>query len=934
MRIVWYRFRATFGRRWPGYAAIVLLIGFVGGLAMAAVAGARRTQSSFPAFLASTNPSDMTLTRVGPGVDARDDSRLLSEISHLPHVKRVERAVVPIGFELGSDGQGLGFLATVGLSGGADGLFFEQDRAVAIEGRMADPRRADEMVLTPDAARALRKDVGDVIPMGFWTLAQQGAVPFFEPPPVEPHVRVDVKVVGIVVLNSTVVQDDINRYPAPALFTPTLMHRLEQCPTSCMLPGWIVALTVDSNRNIDAVEHEVEAALPPLSFPLLLRTSIVETKVQHAIKPESIALGVFGAISALAMLLIAGQALGRQLRHGADDLDPLRALGAGPAVTSTDGLTGAVGAIVLGSIVAAAVAVALSPLAPLGPVRRVYPSRGIVFDWTVLGLGTVLPVVVLSAFAGVVAFRQAPHRAYGGSQQAAARGSRLARAGAAWGLPVPAVAGVRLALEPGRGRSAVPVRSALVATGLAVVTVVATLVFGSSLDTLISHSSLYGWNWSYALQAAHNGPIPPETRAALGNDPDVAAWTGVTMLPLVHVDAQLVPAFMQVPNAPVTPPLLSGQAIDGRNQIILGAATLAQLHKHVGDSVVVSLGRPTDRPLRIAPARFRIVGTATFPTIGLYRDRNTSMSAGALIADTPEPRNLEFTQIRQAQYGPLNGPTMALVRDAARSTTRGRLGETATDRRSGQREQDHAGQRLDDQGVARPAAGGDRELSNHGQHARAARHCPRNRSDRCARAHAGDLGTTPTTRPRALEDARPHPSPARRHRRRASVGHRAHRHPRRCAHRCRRRPMVVDPLRAEHLRGVPAHRAGVGNRLRRHWRAHSRQPRRRRARTPSRPDTERTAAPRGMSTSSRDPGCVESLVSNICSLGFPGVQPHELENLRRSLAMLNPGATASLSREEAMRLITEVADLQARLERLRVGLSALVEAAGDGEVRR
>ena len=45
---------------------------------------------------------------------------------------------------------------------------------------------------------------------------------------------------------------------------------------------------------------------------------------------------------------------------------------------------------------------------------------------------------------------------------------------------------------------------------------------------------------------------------------------------------------------------------------------------------------------------------------------------------------------------------------------------------------------------------------------------------------------------------------------------------------------------------------------------------------------------------------------------------HELENLRRSLAMLNPGATASLSREEAIRLITEVAELQARLERLRV----------------
>jgi len=55
----------------------------------------------------------------------------------------------------------------------------------------------------------------------------------------------------------------------------------------------------------------------------------------------------------------------------------------------------------------------------------------------------------------------------------------------------------------------------------------------------------------------------------------------------------------------------------------------------------------------------------------------------------------------------------------------------------------------------------------------------------------------------------------------------------------------------------------------------------------------------------------------------------ELENLRRSPAMLTPGATASSpSREEAMRLITEVADLHARLERLRLGLRQLVDDAG------
>ena len=61
VRVAWYRFRSTLPDRWGGYLALVLLLGFVGGLAMGAVAAARRTQSAFPAYLASTRPSDLTV---------------------------------------------------------------------------------------------------------------------------------------------------------------------------------------------------------------------------------------------------------------------------------------------------------------------------------------------------------------------------------------------------------------------------------------------------------------------------------------------------------------------------------------------------------------------------------------------------------------------------------------------------------------------------------------------------------------------------------------------------------------------------------------------------------------------------------------------------------------------------------------------------------
>jgi hypothetical protein len=52
-----------------------------------------------------------------------------------------------------------------------------------------------------------------------------------------------------------------------------------------------------------------------------------------------------------------------------------------------EGLLGILGAIVLGSLLAAGVAIGLSPLAPIGPVRAVYPAPGIEIDVAVLGFG-------------------------------------------------------------------------------------------------------------------------------------------------------------------------------------------------------------------------------------------------------------------------------------------------------------------------------------------------------------------------------------------------------------------------------------------------------------------------------------------------------------------------------------------------------------------
>lgn len=54
---------------------------------------------------------------------------------------------------------------------------------------------------------------------------------------------------------------------------------------------------------------------------------------------------------------------------------------------------------------------------------------------------------------------------------------------------------------------------------------------------------------------------------------------------------------------------------------------------------------------------------------------------------------------------------------------------------------------------------------------------------------------------------------------------------------------------------------------------------------------------------------------------------YELETLRRSLAMLRPGAPA-LDREEAMRLVRELQDFERQLRTLRHGLQQLLSETG------
>ena len=659
LTIVWYRFRTTIRRRWTGYLAIVLLVGLVGGVAMASIAGARRTQSSFPEFLASTNPSDLTIVVFPPGTGGYSAS-LTRSIGKLPDVKRVESWVEPFALPLGAKGvpepRALSDLTAVGS---VNGLSFDVDRPGVVEGHMADPTQTDEFVTTTAGAQLEHWKVGQMVPFGFYSPSQITS-PKFASGGVTPMIRVDAKLVGVVEFSNSVVQDQVDRFPTFALFTPALTRSL--VAKGLTFATFYGIQTTGGSRDVGVVERAFEKVIPPGDTVQDHVTSLVAAKSERAIKPESIALGVFGGIAALVALAVGSQAIARQLRSRQVELEVLRALGARPSTIVGDGLVGTLGSVVLGALLAAAVAIALSPIGPIGPVRPVYPTRGIAFDWTVLGAGVAVLIGVLGLLAMVVAIRSVPDRIASRRALVPPRRRVVANAAASLGLPPPAVAGIRFALDPGDPRNAVPVRSVLFGTALTVVVVTATLTFGSGLSTLVAHPALYGWNWSYALFSETGPDVPPQAVAQLGHDRNVSAYSDATIAD-PEINGQIIPSIFERANAAVVPPILSGHAPQASNQIALGVATMAKLGTHVGGTVTLTYGSKKSAPYYVPPTVIRVVGTATMPAIGFPSSEgdHTSMGTGALI-----PTGVIPAAFRKAlSNGPdptLNGPEFVFVR--------------------------------------------------------------------------------------------------------------------------------------------------------------------------------------------------------------------------------------------------------------------------------
>jgi hypothetical protein len=356
---------------------------------------------------------------------------------------------------------------------------------------------------------------------------------------------------------------------------------------------------------------------------------------------QRVGLVVF-ALTALVVVVVAGgQALARQLGASADDDEVLSALG----VTRRGRVVALVLPFAAVALVAAAVAavgtVVSSPLLPVGFAGRIEADSGVYVYPRILGLGLAgMTTFVLLVTVGAALVRTRR----GSGPEASERPSVVASAAAAAGAGPAAVTGLRLALEPGRGRIRLPVRSTLAGVVLGVAGVAGVLTFGASLEKLLTDPVLHGQPWDAALPVGEDQETLDEVVPQLPKG--VAAATLADQRSVTIGGEELVGTSFDDLRGTIDIPYLKGRPPNAPDEVAIGPDALGRMGAEVGDTVT-ALG-PGGRRVRL-----RIVGS---PVAAIEEEYDRMV-----VLTVPGLARLERSEGGRNIYVRTNGPPEAAL---------------------------------------------------------------------------------------------------------------------------------------------------------------------------------------------------------------------------------------------------------------------------------
>jgi ABC-type lipoprotein release transport system permease subunit len=589
------RLHAAIRSRWRAWLMLSLLAGALSGIVVAGWAGAERTQGSYNRYLGSINGADVY---VDPFVFEGGDSLPLDGVAKLPQVARTERSLQLAVLARTRDGH-----ATFPLGPNSIGWVLptddrsrdEVDRLKLLHGRLPDPREPDEVIGDTGALAIFGIHVGDTLVIRNVSqhhLDHDVFHLYSDPLTTKLGQLVRLHVVGVAA-NARPAVDGGQMHLTPAFF-----HKYGERKLGAFIEELEIRLK-RGQRDLPAFKAALSRYAGKRPF-LLFEPSTTQPTIQHSIDLQARALWVVTGLGALGALILIGQAL---LRLAADESggdETLRALGADARDQLLFALSRAALIAAGALVVAAAVAFLCSGLMPIGWARELDPDGGFQFDAGVIVPGLAATYAAMLAFGAIGGVRQllaGRARRMQAGPDATRRATRFLRG---HGSPT-FVAGMRMALGSGAGRSA---RGTLAAAVIAVTVSVTAVTFAASFHHLTTTPRLYGQTWDY--EGGFGQPVPRKVADGVARERGVIGLGLGTdeTLTVNGVDTG-VRAWTDRKGA-VPPELTAGRRPRGVHEIALATKTLSAVHARVGDYVSVRAGNRT--------RRMHVVGRIVLPS--------------------------------------------------------------------------------------------------------------------------------------------------------------------------------------------------------------------------------------------------------------------------------------------------------------------------------
>jgi hypothetical protein len=576
-------------------ALLGVLVGITAGVALAAFAGARRTDSALDRLRQATDAHDVTVFTSTGGYFDPD----FTELSTRPEVEKLGVWRLLFG-DIDGESGGVLFAYDEGRWMG------EPESKLVVAGRMYDPASPTEVVVS--------ESLLDEVPIGtkatftaasIEQLAENDNGPARGP-------AVELTVVGAIrTVNQFLFTDEI--YVSPGYLG-------KYGDDIASIPNADVQLR-DPIGDVDDLRRDVAETIGP-GVPLFdLNTA--SRRVDTTLGVESSALMLLAGVIAIAGGLLVAQALGRSAAVIDDDAPSLMALGMTRRQVTIAGTRSHVIPMAVSAAVMLTTAILASQIFPVGLGRRVDPDVGVHAYWGLLIAGVVVMELLIVGAVSWSVQRTASLRRRSSPATVPRLVSAVRRQ-----APVSVGLGTTMAFDSGLGARRLPVRPALIAAVVGIAGIVGSLTINRGIDETLAHPERAGVAWD--IEVRQPAPLDPGQRfdGAWVSSVQQAAGPSFRMAQLsrstvtisgLGVLGMTASSPERGASADVGLTLTSGRAPSVEGEVALGPDTSSTLDAGIGDTVVVDvLGRSAT-----------VVGIALFPP-----EVHSGLTEGAWLSPT------------------------------------------------------------------------------------------------------------------------------------------------------------------------------------------------------------------------------------------------------------------------------------------------------------